>query len=315
MRKGSGSRLAARIVAARDDRIEPAKQAVKAEMMPDILALRGRGDGARQPKFVQEIEQLGDARLQAQLRAGQFAKSRRGDRPEPVEIERFPALRIECHPRGVGGQSDGRQIEGQLDVMAAVGSRGENGLAIEDFGIEETGRPYRTRPPGRCGEASEPSASGRRGRVVGQQMDQRALDRGLSRRRVDLRAEQIGDVEHVAGALAEGRDMGRGDIEVELRDRGGQFVQQARAVEAGHLDHGVAVRPLIVDDDLRLDHERPRLAAGGGAPRHHFGQPQFAFEHVLDHVADSGGAPAFVFVAVVFPDMAMVSSARPSVVV
>jgi hypothetical protein len=38
-------------------------------------------------------------------------------------------------------------------------------------------------------------------------MDQRALDRGLPRRRVDLGAEQVGDVKHVAGAFAEGRDM------------------------------------------------------------------------------------------------------------
>ena len=132
-------------------------------------------------------------------------------------------------------------------------------------------------------------------------MDQRALDRGLPRRRVDLRAEQVGDIEHVAGALAEGRDMGRGDVEVELRDRGGQLIQQAGPVEAGDLDHGVAVRPLVVDGHFRLDHERPRLAAAGGAARHHFGQPQFAFQHLLDHLADPRRAPALVLVAVVFP--------------
>src|SRR5450755_4985023 len=68
--------------------------------------------------------------------------------------------------------------------------------------------------------------------VIGEQMDQRALDRGLPRRRADLGAEQVGDVEHVAGALAEGRDMGGGDVEVKLRDRGGQLIQQARPVEA-----------------------------------------------------------------------------------
>jgi len=37
------------------------------------------------------------------------------------------------------------------------------------------------------------------GFVIGEQMDQRALDRGLPRRRVDLGAEQVGDIEHVAG--------------------------------------------------------------------------------------------------------------------
>ena len=52
--------------------------------------------------------------------------------------------------------------------------------------------------------------------LAGEQMDQRALDRGLPRRRVDLRTEQVGDIEHVAGALAEGCDMGRGDVEIEF---------------------------------------------------------------------------------------------------
>src|SRR3979409_2233266 len=97
----------------------------------------------------------------------------------------------------------------------------------------------------------------RRRFLIGEQMEQRALDRGLPRRRVDLRAEQVGDVEHVAGALAEGRDMGRGDVEVELRNRRRQLIQKAWPVEAGHLDHGVTVRPLIVDGHFRLDRERP----------------------------------------------------------
>src|SRR5258706_11416524 len=38
-------------------------------------------------------------------------------------------------------------------------------------------------------------------------LDQRALDRGVAGRRGDLRAEQVGDVEHVDRALAEGRHM------------------------------------------------------------------------------------------------------------
>src|SRR3954454_24843660 len=65
-----------------------------------------------------------------------------------------------------------------------------------------------------------------RGVAVGEQVDQRALDRDLAGWRGDLGAEQVGDVEHVAGALAEGGDMRRGDVEVELRDRGGELVQQ-----------------------------------------------------------------------------------------
>jgi len=42
----------------------------------------------------------------------------------------------------------------------------------------------------------------------------------------------------------------------------------------------------------------PRLAF---APRHHFGQPQLAFQHLLDHFADPGGSASLVLVAVVFP--------------
>src|SRR5690606_4128794 len=42
-----------------------------------------------------------------------------------------------------------------------------------------------------------------RGVAAGEQVDQRALDRGLPRRRGDRGAEQVGDVEHVARSLAE----------------------------------------------------------------------------------------------------------------
>src|SRR6516225_489240 len=50
----------------------------------------------------------------------------------------------------------------------------------------------------------------RRGR---EQSNERALDGRLPRRRGDLRPEQIGDVEHVDHALAEGRHVGGGDVE------------------------------------------------------------------------------------------------------
>src|SRR5207245_7225051 len=68
---------------------------------------------------------------------------------------------------------------------------------------------------------------------AGEQMNQRALDRGLPGRRVDLGAEQVGEVEHVAGALAEGREVGRGAVGVGLRARGRELVRQAGAVPAG----------------------------------------------------------------------------------
>src|SRR6516165_3030356 len=51
----------------------------------------------------------------------------------------------------------------------------------------------------------------------GEQREQRPPDRGLPRRRRDLRAGEIGDVEDVDHALAESRDMGRSNIEIELR--------------------------------------------------------------------------------------------------
>src|SRR5215831_20672036 len=58
-----------------------------------------------------------------------------------------------------------------------------------------------------------------------EQPHQGALDRGVATRREDLRTEEIGDVEHVDGALAERRHMGGGDVEIELGQRGGQVVE------------------------------------------------------------------------------------------
>src|SRR5687767_15563356 len=64
-----------------------------------------------------------------------------------------------------------------------------------------------------------------------------ALPIYLAGRRGDLRAEQIGDIEHVDHALAECRNMRRGDVEAELRQRGGQFVQQSGTVQARSEEH------------------------------------------------------------------------------
>src|SRR6266700_8215218 len=62
-----------------------------------------------------------------------------------------------------------------------------------------------------------------RRRLLGcaEQRQQRTLDRGLPRRRGDLGAKEISYVEHVDHALAEGRHMRGGDVEVELGERGG----------------------------------------------------------------------------------------------
>jgi hypothetical protein len=58
------------------------------------------------------------------------------------------------------------------------------------------------------------------------QLNQRALDRGLTPGRDDLRAEKIRHI-HVDQALAKGRHTRGGDVEVELRERRGEFVEQA----------------------------------------------------------------------------------------
>src|SRR5579871_410503 len=70
-------------------------------------------------------------------------------------------------------------------------------------------------PPALSWNAARAEFILRRRAFACQQMQQGAADRGLPRRRRDLRAEQIGHVEHVTGALAEGRDMGGGNVEVE----------------------------------------------------------------------------------------------------
>src|SRR5665213_4463482 len=51
----------------------------------------------------------------------------------------------------------------------------------------------------------------------------------------DLVAEEIGHVENVDCALAKGDDVGRGDVEIEVGDRAGESVEEARPVEAGRL--------------------------------------------------------------------------------
>src|SRR5215208_6089287 len=74
-----------------------------------------------------------------------------------------------------------------------------------------------------------------------EQLQQRAFDCRLASCRSDLRAEQIGHIKHIDHPLAERRHMRRRDVEIELRQGCRKFVEQSRAVEPDHLDHGVAV--------------------------------------------------------------------------
>ena len=77
--------------------------------------------------------------------------------------------------------------------------------------------------------------------LLGEQRQERALDRGLARRRGDLRAGEVSHVKHVDHSLAEGRHMRGADVERELRDGRGELIKQARPVEAGDLDDSEAV--------------------------------------------------------------------------
>src|SRR5262249_53972690 len=92
-------------------------------------------------------------------------------------------------------------------------------------------------------------------RLIGERkkLQQRALDRHLAGGRSDLGAEQVSDIEHVDDTLAEGGDVGGGDVEVELGQRRGQLIQQSGPIKAGHLDDGVAIGPVIVDRHLGLE--------------------------------------------------------------
>src|SRR5690242_2689776 len=109
-----------------------------------------------------------------------------------------------------------------------------------------------------------------------EQGDERALDCRLSSRRGDLCAEQIGNVEHVDYPLAEGCDMRGRDVEIELGEGRGQLVEQAGAVEPDNLDHRVAMRPLIIDGDRRLDREGTDAALEYSTLGYHIRQAQFA---------------------------------------
>ena len=91
-----------------------------------------------------------------------------------------------------------------------------------------------------------------------------------------MRAQKIRDVEHVDGALAERRDVGRRDVEAQLRQRRGELIEQARTVETRHLDDGVTVRPLIVDQHFWLDRKGLEPVLGRRAFRRELGQARRA---------------------------------------
>ena len=66
--------LAARIIAIRDDRLEPIDEAQGSKVALYVFMPRRRGDCPRQSGAIEHIEQFDDACLHAQLRPGQFLK-------------------------------------------------------------------------------------------------------------------------------------------------------------------------------------------------------------------------------------------------
>src|SRR5680860_699649 len=91
----------------------------------------------------------------------------------------------------------------------------------------------------------------------GKRLQQPLADGALAAFARDLLAGEIGHVEHIDGLLAEGRDMSRGDVEIEIGDLARHIVQQTRTVEPVDLDHRERVGQRIVEHHLRLD--RPGL--------------------------------------------------------
>ena len=94
--------------------------------------------------------------------------------------------------------------------------------------------------------------------------------------------------------------MRRGDVEIELRQRGGQFVKEPRPIKPGDFDDRVAVRPLIVDGNFRLDGERLEPAFRRRALGDDVRQFQLATHRFLDGIADPRRAARFILVTFEF---------------
>ena len=109
---------------------------------------------------------------------------------------------------------------------------------------------------------------------------------------------QVGHVEHVHRLLAEGHDMGRGDVEVELAERRREVVEQARPVEARHLDHGLAVRQGVVDGHLGRHVEGLGALLRRALAVHEVGDLHLALERPLDRFGDPLGPAQLVLVPV-----------------
>ena len=198
----------------------PKRRAASASPRPmglDVKRYEGRGERSFGKEPTEQVGQaLGDE-ISLGDRAG---PERRGD--EHVADEAEDAARG-------GGAADGGEIPQERHAGTSV----SGGFAA----ARRTGRRL-----GRMKLAVESS-------------EKPSANRRLASRVGNLVADEVGHVEHVDGALAEGRDVGRGDVEIEVGNGAGEIVEKAGPVEARGLDDGELVRPRIVDEDARLERE------------------------------------------------------------
>jgi len=134
--------------------------------------------------------------------------------------------------------------------------------------------------------------------VAAQHRQQALADGVMALRAGDLLVGEVGDVEHVDGLLAERGDVRRGDVEVEVGERIGELEQQARAVEARHLDHGELVGQRVVDERLGRHREGAEPAPSLAPLGHQRAEPDLAFQQFLDGLGDAPGSPQLVLVEV-----------------
>src|ERR1700744_2383201 len=98
-------RLAAGVIALRDNELESSDQAAEGEVVADILMARGSADRAGQGELVEQIKQFDHAGLQLELRFHSLGKAARRRAPEGVVIEPFAEALEEGRPRRRAGQA------------------------------------------------------------------------------------------------------------------------------------------------------------------------------------------------------------------
>ena len=109
----------------------------------------------------------------------------------------------------------------------------------------------------------------------------------------DLEAEQILDVEDVDGAGAEGGDLGRGDLQVQLGDGGGDVVKETGPVAAVDLDQGIGGGCRVVDHHPGLIKEHPGAGGQVGLYGEPLGQTALGGNHPFQGIFEPAQRPRF----------------------